>query len=46
VGRDRNGGESRRCAGALLVVGLCPGSATESASAAADCVSRRTGAGA
>ena len=46
VGRDRSGGGSRRCAGGLLVVGSCPGSATECASAAADRVSRRTGAGA
>jgi len=46
VGRDRSGGGSRRCAGGLLVVGSCPGSAAECASTAADWVSRRTGVGA
>jgi len=40
VGRDRSGGGSRRCAGGLLGVGLCPGSAS------ADRVSRRIDAGA
>ena len=39
VGRDMSGCGSRRCAGGLLVVRSCPGSA-------ADRVSRRTGAGA
>ena len=46
VGRDRSGGGSRRCASALLAVGLCPGSAAECANVAADRVSQRTGAGA
>ena len=39
MGRDRSGGGSQRCAGGLLGVGLCPGSA-------ANRVSRRTGASA
>jgi len=46
VGRDRSGGNSRHCAGGLLAVGSCPGNAAECASAVADRVSRRIGAGA
>jgi len=45
VGRDRSGGDLRRCVGGLLVVGSIPGSAAESACAVADRVSRRTDAG-
>jgi len=46
VGRDRSGGDSRRCAGGLLAIGLCPGNSAECASAVADRVSWRTGASA
>jgi len=46
VGRDMSGDDSRRCAGGLLGVGSCPGSATECVSKAADRVSRKIGAGA
>ena len=37
---------SQRCPGGFLVVGLCAASVAKYASAAADCVSRQTGAGA
>ena len=40
VGRDKSGGDSRFCAGGLLAVGACPGSA------ATDRISRRIGVGA
>jgi len=43
---NRCGGGSQRCVGGLLVVGSCPGSATECASAAADRVLQQTCAGA
>jgi len=46
VGRDRSGGVSQCCAGGLLVVGSCPGSAAECVTIAADRVSQETGAGA
>jgi len=46
VGRDRSGGSSRRCAGGLLVVGSCPGSAAKCANAMTNSVSRGTGASA
>jgi len=46
VGRNKSGGSSRRCAGGLLTVGSCQGSAVECASATTDRVLRRTGANA
>jgi len=46
VGHDRSDGGSRRCAGGMLGVGSCSGSAAKCASKVADRVSRRTGAGA